>query len=55
MFAAGGGKLKRTRESNRFWNGVINHRVEARVTELLEHFSGIGGTRADVTADKPVG
>jgi len=22
---------------------------------LLEHFAGIGGTRADVAADKPVG
>jgi hypothetical protein len=55
MFTAGGGKLKQTPESNRFGNGGVNHRVKARVAELLEHFAGIGGTRADVTADKPVG
>jgi hypothetical protein len=55
MFTAGGGKLQRTGESNLFWNGVVNHRVKARVAELPEHFASIGGTRADVTADKPVG
>ena len=55
MFAARGGQLQRTSESNRFWNGVINHRVKTRVAELLEHFAGFGGTRADVAANKPVG
>lgn len=55
MFAARGGQLKQARESNRFGNGGVNHRVKARVAELLEHFAGIGGTRADVAADKPVG
>ena len=55
MFVARGGQLQRTSESNRFGNGGVNHRVQARVAELLEHFAGIGGTRADVAADKPVG
>jgi len=45
MFVARGGQLQRTRESNLFWNGVVNHRVKARVAELLEHFAGVGGTR----------
>jgi DNA relaxase NicK len=43
--------LKRMSESNRFWNGVVNHCVQARVAELLEHFAGVGGTRADVAVD----
>jgi hypothetical protein len=55
MFAAGGGKLKQTPESKLFGNGGVNHRVKARVAELLEHFAGIGGTRTDVAADKLVG
>jgi hypothetical protein len=55
MFAARGGQLQRTRESNRFGNGGVNHHVKVRVAELLEHFAGVGWTRADVAVDKPVG
>ncbi len=55
MFGARGGQLQRTGEPDRFWNGGVNHRVKARVAELLEHFAGFGGTRADVAANKPVG